>query len=389
MKKRSSLAAWSIIVVSFLLLSISNSSSSATSIQWPGFNPLEQNSHGRNAIDELVVDNSDNYGDGDSIAGICEQGELPQSQNDYLQIIYPNGGEALSGNVTIRWIYGFDFVETLASYSVFFSPNNGFYWIQIGFLIPETEVVWNTVLYEKQGTDCLIKVVAQSKNLGSEEDISDGTFSIDNIDRGSNNLPIQLLLLFATFSIITGIGLGYFLINRRFKRLETVLAIPQSKGVESIKAIRHKVIIGLDNIKDEFLLESGEIPRLEKIPNQITMEDCFPSDFQDDLRTEMKGRTVLTLIEIAYQDPSETNPAKLAKSLNIPPSTLSKEIKKLLGLQYIETHISNQVLGDGRFRNFAITPKGFTFLSILNDALKITIKRARESPKAESANWSI
>jgi DNA-binding MarR family transcriptional regulator len=389
MKKKRSLAACNIIVVGFLLLSIGNSSSSATCIQWPEFNPLEQKHHDRNAIDGLAAYNSDNCGESSPIAESHAQGELPQSQNDYLQITYPNGGETVSGNVTIRWTYGFEKVETFASYSVYYSPNNGFYWIQIANFIPEKEFVWDTVLYEAQGSGFLIKVVVQSKTLGTGEDISDGTFRVDNTGGGSNNLPILLFLFFATTTILGGIGLGYILINRRFKRLETVLAIPQSKEVESIKAIRHKVIVGLDNIKDEFLLESGEIPRLERIPNQITMVDCFPSDFQEDLRTEMKGRTVLTLIEIAYQDPCETNPAKLAKSLNIPPSTLSKELKKLIGLQYIETYVSNQVLGDGRFRNFSITPKGFTFLSILNDALKVTIERARENPRAESAYWGI
>ncbi|MFW9915566.1 MAG: hypothetical protein ACFFGZ_08130 [Candidatus Thorarchaeota archaeon] len=392
MKKKRSLAACNFIVVGFLLLSIANSSSTATCIQWPGFSPLEQKQYERDAINGLGADNNDNYGNGASTAGICEAVEFPQSQNDYLELIYPNGGETVSGNVTIQWSYGFvetyEFVE-LVSYSVYYSPNDGFYWIQIADRIPEKEFVWDTILYEAQGSGFLIRVLVHSKTLGTGEDISDRTFRVDNISGGSNSLLILLFLFFATSAILAIISLGYFLINRRFKRLETVLAIPQSKEVESIQAIRHKVIIGLDNIKDEFLLESGEIPRLEKIPSQITMVDCFPSDFQDDLRTEMKGRTVLTLIEIAYQDPCETNPAKLAKSLSIPPSTLSKELKKLIGLQYIETCVSNQVLGDGRFRNFAITSKGFTFLSILNDALKVTIKRAREKPRTESPYWSI
>ena len=96
------------------------------------------------------------------------------------------------------------------------------------------------------------------------------------------------------------------------------------------------------------------------------MVEYFPSEIQYELRSEIKGRTVLTLIEIAYQDPSDTNPAKLAKSLNIPLSTLSKEIKKLKRLHYVDTHISNQVVKDARYRNFKITLKGFKFLSIFS-----------------------
>ncbi|MHA2497619.1 MAG: hypothetical protein ACXAEI_19285, partial [Candidatus Hodarchaeales archaeon] len=97
MKKKSSLAACSIIIVGFLLLSICSSSSSATGIQWPGANPLEPNLQERNVIDTLFAENSENSANWASTAGICEGGELPQSQNDYLQILYPNGGETVSG----------------------------------------------------------------------------------------------------------------------------------------------------------------------------------------------------------------------------------------------------------------------------------------------------
>ncbi|MHA1947938.1 MAG: hypothetical protein ACW97W_17720, partial [Candidatus Hodarchaeales archaeon] len=87
--------------------------------------------------------------------------------------------------------------------------------------------------------------------------------------------------------------------------------------------------------------------------------------------------------EIAYQNPSDTNPAKIAKSLNIPPSTLSKEIKKLKELDYLQTHISTQVVQDARYRNFQITSKGFHFLSLLNTALKVTLNRVKMNGRIE------
>ena len=93
---------------------------------------------------------------------------------------------------------------------------------------------------------------------------------------------------------------------------------------------------------------------------------------------QQKWRTILILIEIAYQDLSETNPKKLAKSLNIQASTLSKEIMKLKDLHYIESFVSAQVLHDGRYRNYIITQKGFHLLYTLKETLKLTITRLKE-----------
>ncbi|MFX0205361.1 MAG: hypothetical protein ACFFDT_05200, partial [Candidatus Hodarchaeota archaeon] len=133
----------------------------------------------------------------------------------------------------------------------------------------------------------------------------------------------------------------------------------------------------LDNIKGTYPLELRDVPQLEPT-SQISMVKYFPSTFHEDLRSELKGRTVLTLIEIAYQDPSETNPTKLAQSLKIPTPSLTREIKKLIDLQYVEAFVSAQVLQDARYRNFSITSKGFLFLSTLNEALQIAITRLKE-----------
>ncbi|MFX0114387.1 MAG: hypothetical protein ACFFB3_07555 [Candidatus Hodarchaeota archaeon] len=356
-------------------------------------NAFQNSSHGR--ANETVLQDLGQFDSNREIFtrekyNIIEiQGSSDAPQADNLEIIYPNGGEILRGNITIRWIYGFDFIEAPdALYSVFYSPDNGAHWIQIAYYIIGTEFQWDTTLYETRGTDFLIKVVVHSKILGTEEDISDGTFVIDNTKSGVDFLPFAFFGLLALFAVLSTIGLGYILINKRFKKIETLMEIPHATGAEFIKSLRHKVIIGLDNIRDEFLLEAGDIPSIERVPDECTMADFFPSDIQEDLRMEMKGRTVLTLIEIAYQEPNETNPARLARSLNIPPSTLSKEIKKLISLDYIDIHVSDQVLSDGRYRNFTITTKGFVFLSILNDALKVTINRAKGKPMAESAYWS-
>jgi DNA-binding MarR family transcriptional regulator len=297
-------------------------------------------------------------------------------QSNGLQITYPNGGETLSGEVTILWTL--EVIHENTAYDVYYSPDNEVHWIQLAFSNFEPSFEWDTLLFETYGTDFLIKVVASNKAWDDKVDISDDTFTIDN-RTGVNGLILEDLYLpfIGLLFIIMSSGLVYLIYNKRFKQ-GTFVDFFESKKVEFLKSIREKVVIGLDNIKFEFIEESQDLPYLEAPTTVTSIVEYFPTDFRNELRIEIKGRTVLTLIEIAYQDPSETNPVKLAKSLNIPVSTLSKEIKKLIELQYVESFISSQVIQDGRFRNFKITSKGFSFLSILNNALRMTINRLKE-----------
>ena len=181
-----------------------------------------------------------------------------------------------------------------------------------------------------------------------------------------------------SFLVVSSIGIGYYFYNNRLRQV-SFTGLFQIDKTTFLKEISHKIIIGLDNIKTSFIDESLDIPPLDTVIAPASIIEYFPSDFQYELRSEIKGRTVLTLIEIAYQDPSDTNPAKIAESLNIPLSTLSKEIKKLKSLNYIQTHVSTQVVQDARYRNFRITFKGFHFLSVLNTALKVTISRVKRN----------
>ncbi|MFX0014716.1 MAG: hypothetical protein ACFFB2_06200 [Promethearchaeota archaeon] len=316
------------------------------------------------------------------------------SQNNGLAILFPNGGETLTGTVTIQWILDVEFYGDDPWYSVFYSPNGGEDWIQLAFTILETTHEWDTPLYETYGTNYLVKVIAGSKNWEEKEDISDHPFTIDNreertstitttsettaiIQESDDNQFLLLISLFGSLILISGVGFTYFRTNPRFKPQVTFVELVQSSKTDYLNEIRHKVIIGLDNIRTDYPSDFRDVPRLESV-SQTSMVEYFPTSLQNDLRSELKGRTVLTLIEIAYQNPRETNPTKLAQSLQIPAPTLTREIKKLIDLQYVETYVSAQVIQDARFRNFSITPKGFLFLSTLKEALQITITRLKE-----------
>ncbi len=309
-------------------------------------------------------------------------------QSNELQVTYPNGGEIISGNVTVLWTLEPEYTSTVSFFNVYYSPDNGQNWIQLAFAIIATTYKWNTPIYENYGTNFLIKVIASSKEWENKEDISDEPFAIDNRDNfviGNLTTENIIFLLFITsILIISSIGLGYYFFNTKFRR-ESINGLFQVNKFNYLKEISHKVIIGLDNIKYGFIDESIDIPSIDSIMHPSSMVEYFPSEIQRELRSEIKGRTVLTLIEIAYQDPRDTNPAKLAKSLNIPLSTLSKEIKKLKRLDYVDTHISSQVVKDARYRNFKITLKGFKFLSILNSALKLTLNRVKRNGLLEQS----
>ncbi|MFX1513949.1 MAG: hypothetical protein ACFFCQ_15300 [Promethearchaeota archaeon] len=346
-----------------------------------------------------------------------------ESTSNGLQIVFPNGGETLNGTVTVNWTLASQYLDDDPWYEVKYSPNGGSNWLPLEPFTLNTSFIWDTSLHP-DGGNYLIQVIAGSKSWTDKVDVSDAFFTIKNQveelpistntteptgeesstsisttqptseESTSNTSPIGntdrifddpiflLSTLFGSLLLISGFGFGYFRLNPRFRGQETFVALMQSSKTEFLKNIRHKVIIGLDNIKTDFIADSKDIPQLEAV-TQASMVEYFPSSIRNDLRSEMKGRTVLTLIEIAYQDPKETNPTKLAQSLKIPTSTLSKEIKKLVDLQYVEAFVSTQILQDARYRNFAITSKGFMFLSTLNEALQITIDRLKEKEIGE------
>ena len=162
-----------------------------------------------------------------------------------------------------------------------------------------------------------------------------------------------------------------------------------SNRVEFLKVLLNKVVIGLENIRNDTVSELQEAILLTNPSTPTTMLDFFPSEIKQELQTKIRSNTIFTLIEIAFQDPTETNPTKLSKSLNVPPSTLSREIKKLLSLNYLETYLSDVVMLDTRLKNFKITEKGFIFLMNLKNALNITIANLKERNNQQSIDMTI
>ena len=297
-------------------------------------------------------------------------------QNNGIQIITPQNGDLIKGKTTIQWAFLFPYslAQDINS-NVFYSPDSGVNWIQLAYGTRDTSFEWDTVLYEEYGTEFKIKITATSKNWTEIlEVISEGEFTINN--RTNSNFPwywyIIILAAIISISSVSSVLVYRYRIKRKY-----AFDFIKTTQTDELKNLSQKVVIGLDNIKDkgvpEIASSSGETISIEN--GSITQ--YFSSPFHNEFKSEIKGRTVMVLIEIAYQNPSETNPIKIAEGVGIPTSTLSKEIKKLITLNYIDYHISSQVLMDARYRNFKITKKGFEFLNLLNIILKDAIQKVK------------
>ncbi|MFW9906628.1 MAG: hypothetical protein ACFFFH_20135, partial [Candidatus Thorarchaeota archaeon] len=192
---------------------------------------------------------------------------------------------------------------------------------------------------------------------------------------------LVISLFIFTFSLIIARYYRSKYKNQYYSNINTLFP---STEVEFLKFIRNKITIGLENIRNTTALPFQDIHLLTNSTTPSTMLDFFPSEIKQELQTKIRNNTIFTLIEIAYQDPTETNPTKLSKSLNIPPSTLSREIKKLITLNYLETYLTDVVMLDTRLKNFRVTEKGYIFLMNLKNALNTTIahlnKRNNQQP---------
>ena len=99
---------------------------------------------------------------------------LPASphQLSKLVVIFPNGGETLTGTVTIQWTAVTDSWGDQIIYSVFYSADRGITWIQIRGDLTTTSTNWDTTSYA-DGSAYLIKVIATCSGGYTTEDVSD------------------------------------------------------------------------------------------------------------------------------------------------------------------------------------------------------------------------
>jgi parallel beta-helix repeat protein len=289
------------------------------------------------------------------------------------RILSPKENELFNGTVYINWTLSVDSHKHTVRYNLSYSFDNGKTWIEIESKLIHHYYQWDTTTFP-YGTNYLIRVVAYCDD-GCSSSGSIGTLTIQSEVKDPNFLATQMI--FAFLLAVCSIAAGYYLVNTKFKD-PSFIEYFQSDKIEFLKPIYHKVIIGLESIQTAIMSKAVVTPLLEEPTMPTRLVTWFPDDYRRELKTKLKGRTILTLIEIAFQYSEDANLTKLAQALDIPTSTLSDELKKLIKLNYLDFHVTPQVLHDGRYRHYIITSKGVSFLKILKNALELSIRRAKE-----------
>lgn len=123
---------------------------------------------------------------------VIKHNNIPQAQKEIstnapiVTLLSPNGGEQISGQVTISWS-GSDADSDMLSYSIAFSRDNGGSWEPIAGDLLTTNYTWD-VSKLPPGTQYLIKVVV-TDGINTGQDTSDIPFTIDD---NHIYLPINL-----------------------------------------------------------------------------------------------------------------------------------------------------------------------------------------------------
>ncbi|MHA2110436.1 MAG: hypothetical protein ACW98W_03095, partial [Candidatus Hodarchaeales archaeon] len=188
----------------------------------------------------------------------------------------------------------------------------------------------------------------------------------------------SLMILFIT-AILTLFG-GYLYYKKKQKpdfALVPINNLFDTSGIEKLRNIYHKILVGLENAKQFWLSEypGDEIENLiEKQSLDYSVPiNVFPADMQQELKSDLRGRSILILVELAYQAPNNSHASFISELLHIPLSTVIFEIKKLMFLQYIKILVNPQTLQDNRIKYYILTPKGIIFLHLLKESVTLSM----------------
>lgn len=93
------------------------------------------------------------------------------------EVMYPNGGELVYGNITITWIPAIDTLDHEVTYTLYYSNNTGTDWYEIAADLTESSWEWNSTT-AGEGTNYLVLVVANCTEGLTINDTSDDPFEI-------------------------------------------------------------------------------------------------------------------------------------------------------------------------------------------------------------------
>ncbi|MHA2493999.1 MAG: right-handed parallel beta-helix repeat-containing protein [Candidatus Hodarchaeales archaeon] len=172
---------------------------------WDDYTELDENGDGIGDKPYLVTQylNEDNFW-----VNITDRFPLMQLRGFIVHTVkvkYPNGGELLSGMVTVAWgTYGLNAAST--RFEFLYSDDLGNSWFSIISGITGTSYDWDTSMVAKSYEfNYLIKIIATDGQI-TVEDISDNTFTVkkwSTVGRGTLSSPgMTLIPLFSAIIIL-------------------------------------------------------------------------------------------------------------------------------------------------------------------------------------------
>ncbi|MHA2104288.1 MAG: right-handed parallel beta-helix repeat-containing protein [Candidatus Hodarchaeales archaeon] len=189
-------------------------------------------------------------------------------------------------------------------------------------------------------------------------------------------IPLESQILVVIILLVTIIPLLYFFYVKKLKKSKTIFSIIETGKLQYLRTLHQKIILGIEKHKTSLLPQEEAIPVSPisiDTTNLVSISNIFPPDYKDDLISDIKGRTVLILVELAFQYPEKSFPSHISKTLNVPKQTMSDELKKLEKLGYIEEFINTDTLTDVRAKFYKLTQRGIFFLYLLKDVVAYTI----------------
>lgn len=294
-------------------------------------------------------------------------------------LLDPIGDENLNGLVRVQWIPALDSLNNNPiRYSIALSYDHGEKWEILESNLTQTVYEWDTDNYP-EGTVVLLKIIAEnndktvlSESILSEPMIIRKPFWWDILRDLEQSGLLQIIGLLILASI-TGL-LGWFWFRVKTRSRSGFEGWVSSFDENYLRKIYHKLIIGLEYAKTELLSQVEQLPDITTSEYAV-IGNIFPKDIKYDLKSHFKGRTILILIEIAYQPLPKSNITFLSKVFKIPNQTTSDEIKRLLTMDYIQPRVSSLTLLDSRKKNYSLTHKGLVLLHLLKESLTNTFTK--------------
>ena len=193
---------------------------------------------------------------------------------------------------------------------------------------------------------------------------------------------LLIILLFINFLTVLVISSVIYTRNKNKKKYKTETLFLSDKlvtfeKIRLLRALYHKTLIGIEQVQKILYQNNSK----QEIENKIALEmakntiitNLYPEDIQIEMKSQLKGRTILILVELAFQGPMKSNTKLISNTLQIPQPTVTKELKRLLELKYIKSFVNTNVLEDNRFKYFTVTEKGLIFLHLLKETLSLTL----------------